>query len=92
MSYVVGSGGKTVYVQADVTAGVTSLFARHPEWQFVFDTDRAQAVETRKRIYDMAAADRTPIHGYHFPFPSVMHVEKSGSGYRLVSVPWSPNI
>jgi glyoxylase-like metal-dependent hydrolase (beta-lactamase superfamily II) len=88
-SHMVASGNAKVLVQADVTAGAASLFVRNPEWQFAFDTDKAQAIATRKRLYDMAATDRIPVQGYHFPFPSLVHVEKSGSGYRLVPVPWN---
>jgi hypothetical protein len=79
-------------VQSDVTAGAASLFARNPDWQFVFDTDKQQAVETRKKLYDMAASEKMMVQGFHFPFPATAFVEKSGSGYRLVPVPWSPSI
>ncbi|MGB9065335.1 MAG: MBL fold metallo-hydrolase, partial [Pseudolabrys sp.] len=54
MSYTVASGSSKILVQSDVTAGAASLFARNPDWQFVFDTDKQQAVETRKKLYDMA--------------------------------------
>jgi len=90
VSYRVASGSATLLVQSDVTAGAASVFARNPDWQFVFDTDRALAVETRKKLYDMAAAEKMPVQGYHFAFPALVHVEKNGSGYRLVSVPWNP--
>ena len=92
VSHVVASGNRKLLVQADITAGVASLFARNPDWQFVFDTDRPLAVETRKRLYDMAVAEKMPVHGYHFAFPSLVHVEKSSNGYRLVPLPWSPVI
>jgi hypothetical protein len=49
-------------------------------------------VETRKKLYDMAASEKMIVQGFHFPFPSVAYVEKSGSGYRLVAVPWSSSI
>ena len=92
VSHMVTSGNAKLLVQADVTAGAASLFANNPDWQFVFDTDRALAVETRKKIYAMAAAEKMAVHGYHIAFPSLVHVEKNGNGYRLVPVPWSPNI
>ena len=91
-SHIVANGNDKVLVQADITAGAASIFVRNPEWQFMFDTDKPQAVATRKKLYDMAAADRMMVQGYHFPFPAVAYVEKSGSGYRLVPVPWSPTI
>ena len=40
----------------------------------------------------MAAAEKAPVAGYHFSFPSVGHVEKDGKGYRLVPVAWQPSI
>jgi glyoxylase-like metal-dependent hydrolase (beta-lactamase superfamily II) len=91
-SHVVASGNSKVLVQADITAGAATLFARHPNWQFVFDTDKPQAVDTRKKLYDMAAAEKMMVQGYHLAFPAMVYVEKSGSGYRLVPAPWSPSI
>ena len=32
------------------------------------------------RLYDMAAADKMLIQGFHFPFPALGYVEKDGSG------------
>jgi glyoxylase-like metal-dependent hydrolase (beta-lactamase superfamily II) len=91
-SHIVASGNAKLLVQADITAGAATLFARNPDWQFVWDTDRQLAVETRKRLYDMAATERMLVHGYHLAFPSLVHVEKSGSGYRLVPAPWNSNL
>lgn len=88
MSFMVASGNKQVLVQADVSAGMAPLFVVHPEWKFVFDTDRDLAVETRKKIYDMAASDRLLVQGYHFGFPAMGFVEKAGDGYRLVPAPY----
>lgn len=91
-SHVIASGNSRVLVQADITAGAASIFVRNPDWQFVFDTDKAMAVQTRRKMYDMAVAEKMMVQGYHFPFPSLAYVEKSGNGYRLVPVPWNPTI
>lgn len=85
MSYVVASGASKMLVQSDVT-NIPSLFLRNPDWQVSFDNDGALAVQTRHKIYDMAAAEKMSVIGYHFPFPCVGHVEKDGSGYRLVPI------
>jgi glyoxylase-like metal-dependent hydrolase (beta-lactamase superfamily II) len=92
VSHVLASGNSKLLVQADITAGAATLFARNPNWQFVFDTDKAQAVETRKKLYDMAANEKMMVQGYHIAFPSMVYVEKNGSGYRLVPAPWSSSI
>jgi hypothetical protein len=91
-SHVVASGSSKVLVQGDVTAGAATLFVRNPNWHLIGDTDKPQAAETRKKLYDMAASEKIVVQGFHFPFPGVAYVEKSGSGYRLVAVPWSSSI
>ena len=91
-SHLVSSGNGTLLVQADITAGAASLFVRNPDWQFVFDTDRPQAVATRKKLYDMAATDRIMVQGYHLAFPAVGYIEKTGNGYRHVPATWLPSI
>ena len=60
--------------------------------KLVFDTDGPLAEQTRRKVYDMAIADKMLIQGYHFPFPGRGYVEKSGSGYRLVPAMWNPAI
>jgi glyoxylase-like metal-dependent hydrolase (beta-lactamase superfamily II) len=90
-SHVVASGSAKVFVQADVTH-VPFLFARNPGWHAFYDQDGPKAEATRRRIYDMLSAERMLVQGFHYPFPSLAHVEKSGSGYREIPVPWSSSI
>lgn len=82
-SFVIASGNRTVVVQGDVT-NHPGVFMPNPGWHPVFDNEPQVAEATRRKLYDMASADRLPIIGYHFPFPSAGYVEKSGNGYRLV--------
>jgi glyoxylase-like metal-dependent hydrolase (beta-lactamase superfamily II) len=90
-SFVVASGSDKVLVQSDVT-NVPHLFLRNPTWQVMYDIDPLAAAETRKKFYDMAAAEKARVQGFHFPFPSAGYVEKEGAQYRLVPVPWNPVI
>jgi glyoxylase-like metal-dependent hydrolase (beta-lactamase superfamily II) len=90
-SHVVASGSSKVFVQGDVTH-VPYLFARHPDWHVFYDQDPAMAEATRRRIYDMLVVEKMPVQGFHYPFPSLAHVEKDGSGYREIPVPWNPTI
>jgi glyoxylase-like metal-dependent hydrolase (beta-lactamase superfamily II) len=92
VSHVVASGNAKVLVQADITAGATSVFLRNPGWHFVFDTDKPLAEQTRRKIYDMVTADKLMVQGFHFPFPGLGHIEKGAAGYRFVPAPWSPTI
>jgi glyoxylase-like metal-dependent hydrolase (beta-lactamase superfamily II) len=90
-SHIVASGSGKVYVQADVTH-VPFLFVRNPGWHAMYDQDPAMAEATRRKVYDMLVAEKMLVQGFHYPFPSVAYVEKSGSGYREIAVPWNPTI
>ena len=90
-SHVVASGSSKVFVQGDVTH-VPFLFVRHPDWHAFYDQDPAMAEATRRKVYDMLVAEKMLVQGFHYPFPSLAHVEKSGTGYREIPVPWSPTI
>ena len=90
-AFAVASGSSKVLIQSDVT-NIPELFLRNPDWHVAFDIDPAQAVTTRRKFYDMAAAEKALVVGFHFAFPSMGYVEKDGAGYRLVPVAWNPVI
>jgi hypothetical protein len=58
----------------------------------MYDHGPELAQRTRHRFYDMAATEKALVVGYHFPFPSLGHVEKDGMGYRLVPMNWSTTV
>jgi glyoxylase-like metal-dependent hydrolase (beta-lactamase superfamily II) len=90
-SFVIASGPDSVYVQSDVTH-VPFLFVRHPDWHAFYDQDGPKAEATRRKVYDMLAAEKLRVQGFHYPFPSLAHVEKYGTGYREIPVIWNPSI
>jgi glyoxylase-like metal-dependent hydrolase (beta-lactamase superfamily II) len=90
-SFVVASGSSRILIQSDVT-NIPELFLRNPDWHVMFDIDPQQAAATRHKFYDMVAAEKALVVGFHFSFPSLGYVEKAGAGYRLVPVAWSPVI
>ena len=77
-AFAVASGNARVLVQSDVT-NIPELFLRNPDWHVAFDIDPQKAVETRRKFYDMAAAEKALVVGFHFTFPSVGYVEKDGT-------------
>jgi glyoxylase-like metal-dependent hydrolase (beta-lactamase superfamily II) len=85
--FAVHSGDQSLLVLSD-TAQHPAVFARHPDWQAVFDIDGAEAVATRRKLFDQAAADRMLVTGYHFPFPACGHLIKTATGYEHVPVEW----
>ncbi len=78
-------------IQSQVT-NRPERFLRNPERNARYDFDPQQAAQTRHRFYDMAAAEKALVVGFHFTFPSLGHVEKDGAKYRLVPIAWNPVI
>lgn len=83
MTYMLESGGKQLMLTADLANHYVYSLA-HPDWEVSFDSDKAMAVESRKRVLGMLAADRVPMIGYHMPFPGAGFVEANGDGFRFV--------
>jgi glyoxylase-like metal-dependent hydrolase (beta-lactamase superfamily II) len=90
-SHVVVSGSDKVFIQGDVTH-VPFLFVRNPGWHVFYDQDGKMAEETRRKVYDMLAAEKMLVQGFHYPFTGLAYVEKTATGYRDIPVPWSPVI
>jgi glyoxylase-like metal-dependent hydrolase (beta-lactamase superfamily II) len=89
-SFIIASGNGKVFVQSDVTN--LPLFVRNPGWHLMFDQDANMAEATRRKVYDMLAAERMMVQGFHYPFPSRAYIEKTATGYRETMVPWSPTL
>ncbi len=85
------SEGKRLLIWADCAHHEIASLA-HPEWHAFFDMDKQQGVDTRKRIYDMAATEKIPVAGYHTSFPSIGFVERQGNAYHWLPVTYQFNI
>lgn len=77
------SNGEQLVLTADLANHYIWSFAR-PDWHFKFDADAEKAVTSRRKILGMLAADKTPMIGYHMPFPGIGYVEERGNGFRFV--------
>jgi glyoxylase-like metal-dependent hydrolase (beta-lactamase superfamily II) len=88
-AFVVASRNRSMLVMSD-TVRNPYLFARHPDWQPLFDMDGPMAVKARRQMLDRAAADRMLVEAYHFPFPASGHIVRNGRGYELVPEEWRP--
>jgi glyoxylase-like metal-dependent hydrolase (beta-lactamase superfamily II) len=87
-AFVIASGNAKLMYVADIT-NTPVLFATNPEWKVMFDMDADKAVATRKRILDMAAADKLRLAFFHASFPATGFIAREGAGYRFVSAQWS---
>jgi glyoxylase-like metal-dependent hydrolase (beta-lactamase superfamily II) len=87
--YRIASGPAQLLVFGDMVH-FPALQTRHPEWGISFDVDAQAAVATRRRVFDMAVADRLLVAGMHMDFPGFGHMRQDAAGYHLVTAPWRP--
>jgi len=83
MAFNIESDGKRILLWADAANHYVHSVQR-PDWHVRFDMDKDAAAATRKTLFDMAAADRIPVTGYHMPFPAVGYIDKKADDYRWV--------
>lgn len=86
-AFMLSSGSGKLMIMSDIT-NHPALFVRNPDWAAVFDMDAEEARSTRRRMLDMAAAERAQVAFYHAPFPATGHIAKDGNGFRFVPVQW----
>ncbi len=85
-SFLVQSGNDQLLLTADL--------AYHPivnvdrPWLPGPDRDKDTALASRRRIFDMAAADRLLVLGFHYPFPGLGRMLRTDAGYAWVPVNW----
>lgn len=91
MAFHIESEGRRLLLWAD-TANHYVLSVQRPDWHVRFDMDKQAAAATRRRLFDMAAAERIPVTGYHMPFPNLGFIEKRGEEYRWVQATYQFNV
>lgn len=84
VTHLVASGGKQFLIGADVV-NLSPHIQANPEWQLAIDQDPLMAVETRKRIFDRAVADKLTMSGTHWLMPNAGTFVKDGSGYAFAA-------
>ncbi len=88
-AFSIHSGKESLLVMSD-TVRNPYLFARHPDWQPIFDMDGPQSVKARRAMLERAAAERMRVAAYHFPFPACGHIVRRGPGFDFEPAMWSP--
>ena len=83
-AHLISSRGSQLLATADVT-NIQTLFVKNPTWQAAFDHVPDLAVETRKKLFDRAVADKAMVAGYHWGLPNVGTISKDGSGYAFTA-------
>ena len=88
-AYVVESKGERLLILGDTVHSYAVQFAR-PEVAIEFDTDKKQAVATRKKLFAWAAREKLAVAGMHLPFPGLGHIRSEGKAFAWVPVEYSP--
>ncbi len=83
MCFMLESGDQKLLLAADLANHYVWSLA-YPDWEVSFDSDKAQAAETRRKVLGMLAEEKIPFIGYHMPFPAVGFVETREDGFRYV--------
>ena len=83
---LIHSGRDQLLVTAD--AAYDPLLNMEHGWRPGPDLDPEAALQTRRHLFDRAAADRIPVLGFHFPFPGLGHVRAEGGAYGWVPARW----
>lgn len=85
-NFLVQSGDQQLLLTADL--------AYHPvvnidnNWRPGPDRDQETAAQSRRRIFDMAAADGVLVLGFHYPFPGLGRILRTDTGYAWVPAGW----
>ena len=84
--FMITSGGKSFAFLGDLTHHQILLMEK-PRMEFSYDTDPKQAANSRVRMLDMLAANKIAVMSYHYPWPGLGHVVKTGEGFHYIPEP-----
>ncbi len=84
MSYEIHAGSESVMVIGDSIINHHVAFER-PKWLSGSDQDRDLAAQTRVRLLDKLALEKTKIIGYHLDGNGIGYVERNGDTYKFIS-------
>jgi glyoxylase-like metal-dependent hydrolase (beta-lactamase superfamily II) len=62
---------------------LSAIQISHPEAALAYDLDKNQAIQSRKRILDMAATERLAIAGAHVNAPGFGYVVRKGASFAF---------
>jgi glyoxylase-like metal-dependent hydrolase (beta-lactamase superfamily II) len=83
MALSISSRGEQLLCISD--AVLHPIHLEQPEWHAAIDFAPEQAVATRRRLLNMATAEKALVLAFHFPFPGLGHVVQKGEGWQ-----WQP--
>ncbi|PNY80872.1 MBL fold metallo-hydrolase [Deinococcus koreensis] len=78
-SVLAQSGGQGIMVLGDA-GGHFLLSLKHQGAYVGFDTDGAQAAQTRQTVFSRIVDEKLWVTGYHFPFQAIGHLRRLAAG------------
>lgn len=81
MGILIADGPEQLLIWGDIVHS-RLLQMPHPDWTVIWDTDPAQAVATRRRLLDRAAAEGLTVAGMHLAARG--RIARDATGYALV--------
>lgn len=85
--YMLTSGDEGLLIWGDVVH-LPAIQFLHPEVSMSYDTDRAQAEASRRRMFEAAAEEGFLVAGMHMDFPCFGHVMANAGAYRWIAEPY----
>lgn len=79
---IVSGAEKLLFIGDAMHSSIVSV--QKPDWQIQFDNDAPVATASRIALEERAAANNLRLYGYHFAYPGVGRIEKTGNTYRWV--------
>jgi len=83
------SRGESLLHIAD--GAVHPLFLDFPDLYSIFDLNPEQALASKRRLFDWAAAEGALVFAPHFPFPGLGQVRKEERGWQWLPGPRQPS-
>jgi glyoxylase-like metal-dependent hydrolase (beta-lactamase superfamily II) len=83
-AFAVHDGSDSVMIIGDAVTNTVISFAR-PEWPTGSDQNPHKGAETRLRLLDRLALEKSRLIGFHLTHGGIGHVEKNQSGYRFAA-------
>jgi glyoxylase-like metal-dependent hydrolase (beta-lactamase superfamily II) len=83
MALAISSEGEQLLCISDTA--LHPIHLEQPEWCATVDFVPEQVIVTRRRLLNRAAAEKTLVLAFHFPFPGLGHVVQKGKGWQ-----WQP--
>ncbi len=81
VSVLIESEGERAMITGDIMHHPVQM--AHPDWAPSFDSDKAAAIATRKRVLDEVADQPILVIGTHFAGPTAGRVRRDGAAFRF---------